>query len=103
MKYSNEDMDDLFRRAAERYPLRTDSADWDRLGGALDGQPVQTPGEEEKRRRRGIFWWFLLIPLAGIGYWTWHARVQHAGDRVVTSAPVDGARSKNPAAANETA
>ena len=90
MKYSNEDMDDLFRRAAERYPLRTDSADWDRLAGALDGQPELPPGEDEKRRRRGIFWWLLLIPLAGIGYLTWQGRGQHASDKVVTTAPAVG-------------
>jgi Outer membrane protein beta-barrel domain len=69
MKYNNGDMDDLFRRASERYPLRTDSADWERLANALDGGPASPSDEGEKRRRRGAFWWFLLIPLAGIGYW----------------------------------
>jgi hypothetical protein len=53
MKYNNGDMDDLFRRASERYPLRTDSADWDRLASALDGGPAAPSDEKEKRRRRG--------------------------------------------------
>ena len=28
MEHVNDDMDELFRRAAEGYPLNTDSADW---------------------------------------------------------------------------
>jgi len=88
MKYNDGDMDDLFRRASERYPLRTDSADWDRLSAALDGGPAAPSDGEEKRRRRGIFWWFLLIPLAGIGYWTWHVSGDHVGKAAVTHAGV---------------
>jgi hypothetical protein len=87
MKYNNGDMDDLFRRASEGYPLRTDSADWDRLAGALDGVPEAPSDQEEKRRRRGVFWWFLLIPLAGVGYLTWQASGNHSMKREITVAP----------------
>jgi hypothetical protein len=71
MRQDNSDMDDLFKRASEGYPLRTDSSDWDRLASALDGEPASPLDQKEKRRRRGVFWWFLLVPLAGIGYVTW--------------------------------
>jgi hypothetical protein len=72
-------MEDLFRRASAKYPLRTDSADWDRLSAALDkdpGPPSDTD-KDDKRRRRGIFWWWLLLPLAvGAGIYGWRASVR---------------------------
>jgi Outer membrane protein beta-barrel domain len=79
MKHVNGDMEDLFRRAAEKYPLRTDSADWDRLSAALDKDPgpPSNADEDEKRRRRGIFWWWLLLPLVGgLGFYAWRATVR---------------------------
>src|ERR1700677_151968 len=87
MKYNNGDMDDLFRRASEGYPLRTDRADWDRLAGALDGEPAAPSDQEEKRRRRGAFWWLLLIPLAGVGYLTWQVAGNHTPKKEITAAP----------------
>jgi hypothetical protein len=84
MKYNNGDMEDLFRRASERYPLRTDSADWDRLASALDGEPAAPSDEREERRRRGVFWWFLLVPLAGIGYMAWQMGIHHSLAKSVT-------------------
>lgn len=72
------DIDDLFRRASDKYPLRTDSADWDRMAAALDDQPPPAAGTvdgEDKRRKRRFFWLFLLLPLGGAGYYTLH----HAG------------------------
>jgi hypothetical protein len=86
MKYDNGDMDDLFKRASEGYPLRTDSADWDRLASALDGEPASSSDQEKRRRRRGIFWWFLLIPLAGVGYLTWQVQAHHASERGAVAA-----------------
>jgi Outer membrane protein beta-barrel domain len=79
MKHVNGDMEDLFRRASAKYPLRTDSADWDRLAAALDkdpGPPSDTD-KDDKRRRRAIFWWWLLLPLAvGAGIYSWRASVR---------------------------
>jgi hypothetical protein len=70
------DFDDLFRRASDKYPLRTDSSDWDRMAAALEKDPSpDTPDDADntdKRRRRRFFWWFLLLPLAGIGYYVTH-------------------------------
>jgi hypothetical protein len=72
------DIDDLFRRASDKYPLRTDSADWDRMAAALEKEPPAPPdaaGGDEDRKKRRFFWLFLLLPLAGAGYYVW----QYAG------------------------
>src|ERR1700712_3558631 len=68
------DIDDLFKRAAEQYPLRTDSADWNKLAADLDKDrsliiPPANAGGGDKRKRRRFFWLFLLLPLGGIGYY----------------------------------
>jgi Outer membrane protein beta-barrel domain len=101
MKYNNGDMDDLFRRASDRYPLRTDSADWDRLANSLDKPAPLSDGEDTRLKRRGVFWWFLLLPLAGIGYMTWqvraHPSVSNVKTATVQKAPRgsgDGARTR---------
>jgi hypothetical protein len=91
------DIDDLFRRASDKYPLRTDSADWDRMAAALEKEPPapsETADGEDNRKKRRFLWLFLLLPLAGAGYYTW----QHAGNSgnmgrsasVVATAPAAG-------------
>ncbi len=89
---SNE-LDDLFKRAAENYPLRTDSADWDKIARALDEDepslaipPVYF--RDDKRGRRKFLWLLLLLPLGGIGYYSWHAHFS-AGLQKMASKPVD--------------
>ncbi len=91
------DIDDLFRRASDKYPLRADSADWDRMAAVLEKEPPAPPetadGEDDRKKRR-FFWLFLLLPLAGAGYYVW----QHAGSsanmgrsaNVVATAPAAG-------------
>jgi cytoskeletal protein RodZ len=71
------DIDDLFRRASEKYPLRTDSSDWDRMAAALEKDPPLPDDETDatdRRRKRRFFWLFLLLPLGvgGLGYYAWH-------------------------------
>jgi hypothetical protein len=70
--------DDLFKRASEEYPLRTDSSDWNKLAAALERDPslILPPYSEgeDKRRRKRFFWLFFLLPLGGLGYYAWHTR-----------------------------
>jgi hypothetical protein len=69
------DIDDLLRRASDKYPLRTDSADWDRMAAALerDTPPPDENLETEEKRKRRFLWLFLLLPLlGGAGYYVWH-------------------------------
>ena len=80
--------DDLFKRASEEYPLRTDNSDWDRLSADLDKDPslILPPHQEEGgRSKRRFFWLFLLLPLGGLGYYVWQthpAAAQHASSEL---------------------
>ncbi|MBS1603275.1 MAG: hypothetical protein JST42_11445 [Bacteroidetes bacterium] len=83
LNQKDNDFDDLFRRASDRYPLRTDSADWDRMAAALDNpSSTELTDEglrEDKRRRRRFLWLFLLLPLGGAGYYFLHGAGSHSG------------------------
>ncbi|CAN5828693.1 hypothetical protein BH11BAC4_BH11BAC4_07100 [soil metagenome] len=59
--------DELFRRAAENYPLKTDSADWEALRTKLDAAPYEPQsGPVEKRRKYRFLWLLLLLIPFGI-------------------------------------
>lgn len=84
------DMDTLFKEAADNYLLNTvGAADWDKINAALN-EPVK---DDAKKKRRFIFlWWLLLLPLG----WLLHFGWQRIGDRdeakkadVVTATSVD--------------
>jgi hypothetical protein len=63
MQYVNDDMDELFRRAAENYPLDTDGADWDKIAVALEKtSPVS--GRAEKNSKYRLLWLLLLLPFS---------------------------------------
>jgi hypothetical protein len=62
MRDINDDMDELFRRAADNYPLNTNSSDWNKVKSALESPAVQDI--REKKRRLGFFWLLLLVPAA---------------------------------------
>jgi Outer membrane protein beta-barrel domain len=71
------DFDDLFRRASEKYPLRTDSSDWDKMSAALEKDPPPPDDGEDstdRRKKRRFLWLFFLLPLGvgGLGYYAWH-------------------------------
>ena len=65
MEHVNNDMDDLFSKAGEQYPLKTSGSDWDGVLGKLreDGGSM-TNDETGSRNRRRWGWLFLMIPLA---------------------------------------
>jgi len=70
---NDNNLDDLLRRAAEKYPLRTDSANFDKLMSDLEEDPsLILPPVKEDRRRRRFIWLFFLLPLAGGAYYAWH-------------------------------
>ena len=62
MRDINDDMDDLFRRAADNYPLNTNSSDWNKVKSALESPAVEDV--REKKRRLGFLWLLLLLPAA---------------------------------------
>jgi hypothetical protein len=61
MQYVNDDMDEMFRRAAEDYPLDTSGADWEKVKAMLNGDAASSVTKEKKKRR--FFWFFLIIPV----------------------------------------
>jgi hypothetical protein len=64
MQHVNDDMDELFRRAAENYPLDTSSADWNKvLAGMQEQDGSQTVPGKESDKKRHFLWLLLLLPL----------------------------------------
>lgn len=71
MSELNDDMDELFRRAAENYPLKTDSADWNKLNNALqasDATAVASTVEVKKKNYRRLLWFAFLLLIPWICY-----------------------------------
>ncbi|HXB45042.1 MAG TPA: hypothetical protein VNV85_13330 [Puia sp.] len=73
---NNDDMDDMFRQAAEEYPLKTEGiADWEKVSASLReeaGRLLADAGKYKKEKKRRIFfWWLLLLPLGWIGHDSW--------------------------------
>ena len=64
MQHVNDDMDELFRRAAEGYPLNTDSADWNAVVKKLELER-SLPAKKENRNKnyKHLLWLLLLLPL----------------------------------------
>ena len=78
---NDNNLDDLLRRAAEKYPLRTDSANFAKVVADLEKDPslILPPlNNEDRRRRRRFIWLFLLLPLGGGAYFAWHAAAGRA-------------------------
>lgn len=105
------DIDDLFKRAADGYPLRTNSSDWDRLAADLEKDPslILPPlyTETDRSKRRRFFWLFLLLPLGGLGYLAWQSgwgqarpAVVKPGQETVAKAGDEAAKTKSPDAVN---
>lgn len=64
MQYVNDDMDELFKRAAEDYPLDTKSADWNKVLAALnDNTGAKTISDDKRNKNRRLLWLLLLLPL----------------------------------------
>ena len=70
----NDDMEELFRKAAENYEVDTQKAsDWERVHATLHGKDtLPEEGGKKKKKRRFIFWWFLLFPAGWLAHNTWN-------------------------------
>ncbi|MFT3701869.1 MAG: hypothetical protein QM802_05855 [Agriterribacter sp.] len=70
----NDDMEDLFRKAAENYEVDTGKAsNWEAINDALhnSNNGGDDSKDKKKKKRRFIFWWFLLFPAGWIAHNTW--------------------------------
>lgn len=69
----NDDMEELFRKAAENYNVDTTRAsDWEAVSNTLHSQsPEKGKDKKKKKKRRFIFWWFLLFPAGWAAHYVW--------------------------------
>src|SRR5580704_2431650 len=65
MEHLENDMDHLFQKAGELYPLKTSGSDWDAVTGKLNeegfGDPSAVPGMNTRARRNKRSWLLLLL------------------------------------------
>ncbi len=64
MQYLDHDMDDLFHKAGENYPLRTDEDDWDKMSAKLAFKPPADPvvlGKKDYKDYRILLIGLLLL------------------------------------------
>lgn len=66
MQSVNDDMDELFKNAAQNYPLNTNSADWDKVMQQLHPAGEDVPVTPKKNDRKKYLWLLLLIPFVFI-------------------------------------
>ena len=64
MQHLNDDMDELFRKAADDYPLNTGTPDWNKVAEGLSQEKAPEP--PVKKSFRKYTWLLLLLPLAFI-------------------------------------
>lgn len=93
MQFENDDMEELFREAAENYPLKITGADWNKVSEALkqrDAATLNHPGS-----RKNMLWLLLLlfIPLL--------CTVFNKGDRNAASETILAANNKAPGVSGE--
>lgn len=62
MQHFDNDMDELFREAAENYPLRVSGADWSKVQSALSEEEGHAADDNRKNRRWAWMLTLLLIP-----------------------------------------
>src|SRR5277367_642065 len=89
MEHLENDMDHLFQKAGELYPLKTSGSDWDAMAGKLNeegfGDPAVVPGINTGATRNKRRWLLLLllIPI-GLGSIVYFSSVKK--QTIVTSA-----------------
>jgi hypothetical protein len=98
---NNDDMEELFRQAAERYPLKTDGeADWELMSAALREKAetaLADAGNFKKEKKRRVFlWWILLLPLGWIGHDSWQKLNAPADKKITETHQVQSPSTKEP-------
>ena len=99
MEHLETDMDDLFQKAGELYPLKTTGSDWDAVAGKLQSEdPGEihdlTGGTVIPTRRRTWLLLLLLIPLA-LGVFYFSGSVNQGHQTTVSVKPLSGSDDQN--------
>jgi hypothetical protein len=102
MEHLENDMDDLFQKAGELYPLKTAGSDWDAVAGKLQNeapgevQDLTGPTTVRTRNRRKWLLLLLLIPLGlGINYYSGQNNSGHPTASIPKSSPTKGDQKGN--------
>ena len=67
MRDIDDDIDDLFRRAAKGYPLNTNSSDWSKVQNAMQSsEDAGVENVKSKKKYRRFLWLLLLLPFTFI-------------------------------------
>jgi len=66
MQSLNDDMDELFRRASDEYPLNTNGADWNKVLQQLHHTNTNLPKDNNKKKNYNFLWLLLLLPIGFI-------------------------------------
>lgn len=66
MQSLNDDMDELFRRAGEEYPLNTNGADWNKVLQELHQKDNGLIQQDNKKKNYRYLWLLLLLPMGFI-------------------------------------
>jgi hypothetical protein len=92
MEHVNNDMDDLFRKAGEQYPLKSTESDWEGVLGKLksetlaDQQSVSIINANGKTKRRRWALLLLLIPISVGSVILYNSEIKkHPGTSIKTS------------------
>jgi hypothetical protein len=68
MQHLENDMDELFQRAAEHYSIQTGEGDWEGIAGKLEAiQHVSTGGAVKKRKNHKLIALLLLMMMLSVG------------------------------------
>jgi len=83
MQYINDDMDELFRRAAEDYPLNTNNADWNSVLKKLSENSADIkPGNKRGNKKySSLLLLLLILPVIWIGKEYFYSS-NNAGSRI---------------------
>ncbi len=63
MRDINQNMEELFRKAADNYPLKSGDSSWDDISRAVLNKPVENQATKKKQSRKYIVLLLFLLPL----------------------------------------
>jgi Outer membrane protein beta-barrel domain len=99
MEHLENDMDDLFQKAGELYPLKTTGSDWDAVAGKLQNEGTREvhdlTGPAAIRNRRKTWLLLLLLIPMGIGVYYFSGNMNREHQKAVSAKPLSGSVDQN--------
>ncbi len=86
MQYLDNDMDELFRKAGENYPLKTELSDWDTIALSLKTSTISNKNHPAKKKK---YPWFgllaLLFAVTGISLIVFNNKYSSSSEKVISA------------------